>query len=206
MGASLGHLVVYNYNVSTTEYVCMTQSIDFGVTTQEQKTKNTYPLSKVLEDSQDLKKGVGWNESHLIVQICMIPSVSNPVGWVLPDYDKEKYDVGMVLFVNELELGYVVNEFSVLDKTSNMTTNYKHADFTYIGPDEECDDDHNHDNCCDHNHDNENKKTSEYDSESGSNTESSETESSGTESSNTELSNTKPYNNSQSRNNDTIDV
>ncbi len=124
MGATLGHLFVYTFNLTKKEQYTTTSSIDFGVADPAIKA-NT-----VVDKYEDMLKYTSWQETDLIVRIVMIGAIDgkavgqeegaypmrDPYGFVFlkPDEnaeDKRKYGVG-----DEVDLTYVLSYGMSIDK------------------------------------------------------------------------------------------
>ena len=101
MGASLGHLVIYNFNITQKEVIMLNDSIDWAVSDPIKKAEK---LSSPREIFKNLPT---WTKNDLIVTVVSVPLVMPPQAFSLDfeDLDKikqnDKYTVTAKVMPNE---------------------------------------------------------------------------------------------------------
>jgi hypothetical protein len=127
MGATLGHLLVFNFNLTKMELCGMHSSIDYAVSKPFVKATQICPTKKMLEEAK-------WDKNDRVVRIVAIPCVMEPQGYVM-DCSKEeeaKDDVFLVSCTythNDLENGCKIVNFTCTTTTTNETKTYNINDF-----------------------------------------------------------------------------
>ena len=73
MGATLGHLVVYNFNITQNELTCWWSSIDYNCDHPVKKASADNTKDKLLATIKT------WNKTDVIVTVISIPCVTEPI-------------------------------------------------------------------------------------------------------------------------------
>lgn len=124
MGATLGHLVIYNFNISQKELLICHDSIDYSTTNPIDKA------SKINSPLQIFNFVPTWSVNDIIVTVISVPTVVDPMVYVL------KYDNLNVIEKNESHITYATTiknqERFYQDETYNE---YEEPYITEIGLD-----------------------------------------------------------------------
>lgn len=141
MGAMLGHLVIYCFNITKMEVIFMRDSIDYSATDPISKAKKYISPNKLFEYFPAWKNDV-------IVYVVSVPLVCNPIAGVLDNtkeddlVNNENYTVVAKQMQNEgrffqdenydvLKEPYI-EEVTVVDKSQNTEKTYNYFDFTCL--------------------------------------------------------------------------
>jgi predicted Zn-ribbon and HTH transcriptional regulator len=119
MGATISHLVVFNFNLNNKEGYAASESYDSELLTPLKKAEEDYSYEQVLEKSK-------WTNGDAIVQIVCSPLVMKPVGYVLPKNDNLK----VTLECSQCdEDGISISSFTVTNSETYEAIEYNVDDF-----------------------------------------------------------------------------